>query len=110
MLPRKRYKRSRNEHIKWWGGVAAKGARRWLTARRQGARAGVGVQNETIKPRGLLEASPEFGGSGARFASLRNRRGVRGGADGLIQTRLKLSIVPSGDGKFSLFAGESVGK
>ena len=69
-----------------------------------------GVRNETVKPRGLLEASTEFGGSGARFASLRNRRGVRGGEDGLIQTRLKLSIVTSGDGKFSLFAGKSAGK
>ena len=29
-----------------------------------------------IKPRGVLEATPKFGGSGARFATLRNRRGV----------------------------------
>ena len=91
-----------------WGGAAEIGVRRWLTARRrQGARAGAGVQNES---RGVLETTPKFGGSGARFATLRNRRGVRGGKDGLVQTRLKLSIVNVGNGKFSLFAGESAGR
>ena len=82
-----------------------------MTARRRNcARAGEGVQEEFNKPMGVLEATPKFGGSGARFATLRNSRGVRGDADGLVQTRFRLSIVYDGDGKFSLCSGESAGK
>ena len=84
-----------------------------MTARRRHsaqAGGGVRVRDESIKPRGVLAATPKFGGSGARFATLRNRRGVRGGADGLVQTRLRLSIVNNGGGNFSLCAGESAGK
>ena len=51
-----------------------------------------------------------FGGSGARFASLRNRRGVREGEDGRFQTKLFLSCSNDGNGKFSLFTGVGVGK
>ena len=79
MLPRKSYKRSRREQTKWLEGVVEKGARRWLTARRRHCpQAGMGEQarDESNKPREVLEATPQFGGSGARFATLRNRRGV----------------------------------
>ena len=51
-----------------------------------------------------------FGGSGAKFASLRNRRGVREGGDGRFQTKLFLSISNDGNGRFSLFTGEGVRK
>ena len=44
-----------------------------------------------------------FGGSGAKFTALRNRRGVRAGQDGLIQKRLNLTV---GGGKFSLSLGK----
>ena len=84
-----------------------------MTARRRHCpQAGMGEQarDESNKPREVLEPTPQFGGSGARFATLRNRRGVKGGADGMIQTRLRLSIVNDGGGKFSLCAGESDGK
>ena len=107
MQSRRRYKRSRKEQTTWWGGAVGNGVRRWLTARRrQGAGAGEGVGDES---KGVLETTPKFGGSGARFGTLRNRRGVRGGTDGLVQTRLRLSIVNDAGGKFSLVAGESAG-
>ena len=46
-----------------------------------------------------------FGGSGARFGSLRNRRGVRAGQDGLVQKRLVLNMVNGVNGRFSLSIG-----
>ena len=107
MLSKRSYKRSRKEQTTWWGGAVETGVRRWLTARRRksaGAAEGVGDESK-----GVPETTPKFGGSGARFGKLRNRRGVRGGTDGLLQTRLRLSIVNDGGGKFSLFAGESAG-
>ena len=51
-----------------------------------------------------------FGGSGARFGSLRNRRGVREGGDGRFQTKLFLNVSNDGNGKFSLFTGVGVRK
>ena len=60
------------------------------------------ARDESIKPREVMEATPQF-------ETLKNR-GVRVGADGMIQTRLILSIVNNGGGKFSLCAGESEGK
>ena len=51
-----------------------------------------------------------FGGSGAKFGSLRNRRGVREGGDGRFQTKLCLNVSNDGNGKFSLFTGVGVRK
>ena len=63
-------------------------------------------------PMGFLKRDTEtnptpisFGGSGARFSSLRNRRGVRSGQDGLVQKRLVLTVLNGGDGSFSLSIG-----
>ena len=66
------------------------------------------VTPEQHTPRGVLSQDPHtisFGGSGAKFTALRNRRGVRGGQDGLIQKRLNLTLVNGGNGKFSLSLG-----
>ena len=57
-----------------------------------------------------IPSSEVFGGSGAKFASLRNRRGVREGGDGRFQTKLFLSISNDGNGRFSLFTGVGIGK
>ena len=57
-----------------------------------------------------IPSSEVFGGSGAKFASLRNRRGVREGGDGRFQTKLFLSISNDGNGRFSLITGEGVTK
>ena len=51
-----------------------------------------------------------FGGSGAKFGSLRNRRGVREGGDGRVQTKLFLSVSNDGNGRFSLFTGVGAGR
>ena len=57
----------------------------------------------TISPDTDSKAGKLFGGSGAKFATLRNRRGVRGGEDGRFQTKLLLRVTNNGNGKFSLF-------
>ena len=68
--------------------------------------------NEVLVPMGFLKRDTDtnptpisFGGSGARFSSLRNRRGVRSGQDGLVQKRLVLTVLNGGDGRFSLSIG-----
>ena len=64
---------------------------------------------EQLTSRGVLSQDTRtisFGGSGAKFTPLRNRRGVRAGQDGLIQKRLNLTVVNGGDGKFSLSLGK----
>ena len=43
-----------------------------------------------------------FGGSGAKFAPLRNRRGVKSGCDGRVQGKILLNVSSDGKGKFSL--------
>ena len=43
-----------------------------------------------------------FGGSGAKFAPLRNRRGVQSGSDGRVQGKILLTVSSEGKGKFSL--------
>ena len=76
------------------------------------AKATCKASNDVPVPMGVLSqdirTNPpviSFGGSGARFGSLRNRRGVRAGQDGLVQKRLVLTVVNGGDGRFSLSIG-----
>ena len=68
-----------------------------------------GEDAEQLTSRGVLGQDARtisFGGSGAKFTPLRNRRGVRAGQDGLIQKRLNLTVVNGGEGKFSLSLGK----
>ena len=55
----------------------------------------------------VLESTPEgskrmFGGSGAKFAPLRNQRGVQSGSDGRVQGKILLTVSSEGKGRFSL--------
>ena len=87
------------------------------SAERQPESCGTGEENNKASkvvpvPMGVLGQDTltnppaiSFGGSGAKFSSLRNRRGVRAGQDGLVQKRLVLTVVNGGDGRFSLSIG-----
>ena len=57
-----------------------------------------------------ISSNELFGGSGSKFRSLRNRRGVREGGDGRVQTKLFLSVSNDGNGRFSLFTGVGAGR
>ena len=117
-LGRVNFKRSRNEMIVW----SVSGTKRFDNTRsRRGSmpRKCLTARRRKLSPAGDPPSTPPgvyqdsaadnsnagklFGGSGAKFASLRNRRGVRGGEDGRVQTKLMLRVSNDGNGKFSLF-------
>ena len=103
-MDRVKFKRSRNELIVWSvsgterfdNSTRGSRPRKCLTALRR-------KLSQSTPPPGS-NAGKLFGGSGAKFASLRNRRGVRGGEDGRIQTKLMLRVSNDGNGRFSLFS------
>ena len=115
------FKRSRNEPIVWSvsgtqrldSSRSRRGSlpRKWLPGRRRkpsqtedhNEPPEVSQDNAPIISDTISNAGKLFGGSGAKFASLRNRRGVRGGEDGRFQTKLILRVSNDGNGKFSLF-------
>ena len=118
-LGRMCFKRKRNEPVVWSvsgtmrfdSSRSRRGSmpRKCLTGRR---RRSSQTEDQSKPPEVEQDSAPDdsvsnarklFGGSGAKFASLRNRRGVRGGEDGRFQTKLILRVSNDGNGKFSLF-------
>ena len=118
------FKRKRNRTTKWHrtegccserkGGSLPRsfvvaGRRKTERQPRRQPEIGRGGASSMVEAGGVLGQDTQaisFGGSGAKFTALRNRRGVRAGQDGLIQKRLNLTVVNVGGGKFSLSLGK----
>ena len=108
------YKRSRKEHIVWQkrelevdNGKRGSSPRKTLTAKRGRQATPKRGDEVVLEVRDRVRSTPEkskrmFGGSGAKFAPLRNRRGVQKGSDHRVQGKILLNVSSEGKGRFSL--------